>query len=109
MAHSLIINGININFTASTSTLEGKNNNNDSDVPGYAFSPESESGNNSTHQYKVISSDKNSLTQPINLSVGDSLHVWTELPSTKKNKDIEGDPTGPRGTEVKVKSGTGGI
>lgn len=107
MAHSLMINGININFTASISTLEGKNNG--SDVSGYAFSLESEPGNNSTHQYKVISSDKNSLTQSINLSVGDSLHVWTELPSTKKNKDIEGDPTGPRGTEVKVKSGTGGI
>ncbi|WP_272151922.1 hypothetical protein [Tenacibaculum aiptasiae] len=98
MAHSLMINGININFTASTSTLEGKNNG--SDVSGYAFSLESESGNNSIHQYRVVtSSGATSLKQTINLTKGDSLHIWTKLP--KDNGDI-GDPITDRGTEVIV-------
>lgn len=98
MAHSLMINGININFTASTSILEGKNNG--SDVSGYSFSPENEPGNNSTHQYKIISSSSaTNLKQTINLKIGDSLHIWTEL---LMNDSDTGGPITKRGTEVVV-------
>ncbi|WP_299162235.1 hypothetical protein [uncultured Tenacibaculum sp.] len=100
MAHSLEIEGNTINFTATTSILEGKNN--DADVSGYSFQEANEDGNTSTHQYEVITSTATSLQIQINLTKGDTLNVWTNL--LKDGSDLGGeDPTTPRGTEVVVK------
>lgn len=99
MAHSLEIEGNTINFTATTSILEGKNNG--VDVSGYSFQEANEEGNASTHQYEVITSTATSLQIQINLVKGDTLNVWTNL--SKDDSDLGGgDPTTPRGTEVIV-------
>lgn len=112
MAHSLTINGIDINFTAqelvsnTQFTLKGENSNN-AIVSGYTFQNVNNPHNDSPNQLQVIpASSTTTLEVTLNGVLQEELYIWTYLPET--SDDIVGDgPTTPRGTEVVVKSGTG--